>query len=189
MFLASCLVAFFGLLRISEFACPSQSTFDRTLHLCRDNISFNQANSIMLLRIKGSKTDPFREETTIRLAATYNNLCPVAAVIAYLSLSKNSQGPLFIRSDGRFLTRKAIVCLLHLALPGVTHINSHSFRIGGASAALTAGAPDSLIRTLGRWSSDCYTRYLRIADKDIAAFQSSMSRVAFSTTVWDPDTA
>ena len=61
MFLASSLVAFFGLLRISEFACPSQSTFDPTLHLCRDNVSFNKDRTIMFLRIKGSKTDPFRE--------------------------------------------------------------------------------------------------------------------------------
>ena len=38
---------------------------------------------------------------------------------------------------------------------------SHSFRIGAATAAGSAGLPTWLIKTLGRWSSDCYERYIR----------------------------
>ena len=41
--------------------------------------------------------------------------------------------------------------------------SSHSFRIGAATTAASAGIPDRTIRTLGRWSSDCYRRYIRLS--------------------------
>ena len=34
---------------------------------------------------------------------------------------------------------------LQLTLPGLQNINTHSFRIGGASASLSAGALDALL--------------------------------------------
>ena len=37
----------------------------------------------------------------------------------------------------------------------------HSFRIGAATTAASKGSPHWLIQTLGRWSSDCYLRYIR----------------------------
>ena len=39
---------------------------------------------------------------------------------------------------------------------------AHSLRIGGATAALAAGVDPSVIRLLGRWSSDCYEIYTRL---------------------------
>ena len=40
---------------------------------------------------------------------------------------------------------------------------AHSLRIGGATAALAAGVPPSLIRMMGRWSSDIYEIYCRMS--------------------------
>ena len=37
----------------------------------------------------------------------------------------------------------------------------HSLRIGGATALFAAGATPIVIRTMGRWSSDCYRLYVR----------------------------
>ena len=37
----------------------------------------------------------------------------------------------------------------------------HSLRIGGATALFAAGADPIVIRTMGRWSSDCYRLYVR----------------------------
>ena len=107
---------------------------------------FEQA---MFLQIKGSKTDTFRLRTTIRISATNDNLCPVSAMMSYLRLSPLSPD-LFHQTNGDFLTQHSIVNLLQVALPDINDINSHSFRIGGASAALTSGASDSVIRILGR---------------------------------------
>jgi len=76
--------AFFGLLRVSEFTCPD-NTFDASSHLSREDISFNRNNSILYIKIKASKTDPFRAGVIIRLAAIRGHkLCPVAAMRSYL---------------------------------------------------------------------------------------------------------
>ena len=40
---------------------------------------------------------------------------------------------------------------------------AHSLRIGGATAALAAGIQPTLIRVLGRWSSDIYEIYCRLS--------------------------
>ena len=44
-----------------------------------------------------------------------------------------------------------------------TRYGAHSLRIGGATAALAAGVSPSLIRLLGRWSSDVYEIYTRMS--------------------------
>ena len=187
MLLASCLTAFFGLLRVSEFSCPTLSFYDPAIHLSRSDVIFNPDFSMMSLSIKASKTDPFRHGVTVRIAATFDKLCPVGAMRNYLALHDSRNGPLFKFNDGKFLTRKTIHALLDKSLPSESGLNTHSFRIGGASAALTAGASDSMIRIMGRWSSDCYLRYLRISDSDITKFISNMAKVSGVSSTWDPD--
>ena len=39
----------------------------------------------------------------------------------------------------------------------------HSFRIGAATTAAQCGIQNALIKTLGRWESSAYTRYIRTA--------------------------
>ena len=62
-----------------------------------------------------------------------------------------------------------------------SHFGTHSLRIGGATALFAAGADPTVIRTMGRWSSDCYRLYVR------ACFESTLkwSRLAGSTEVHD----
>ncbi len=51
----------------------------------------------------------------------------------------------------------------HLSLAGVdaARYTGHSFRIGAATTAAANGVNDATIQILGRWKSDCYTRYIR----------------------------
>ena len=41
------------------------------------------------------------------------------------------------------------------------HFGTHSLRIGGATALFAAGADETVIRTMGRWSSDIHQLYVR----------------------------
>jgi len=137
---------------VSEYTCPTQTDYDESFHLLATYVQFNPDFTIISLRIiKQVKTDPL----TIRIAATFDDLCPIRSMQNYLGLSPHRSGPLFQFSNGKFLTRNDIHKVITAALPTVPNINTHSFRIGGASAALASGASDSTISILGRWSSDC----------------------------------
>ena len=62
-----------------------------------------------------------------------------------------------------------------------SQFGTHSYRIGGATALFAAGADCTVIRTMGRWSSDCYRLYVR------ACFAQTLewSRRCGSTAVSD----
>ena len=42
-----------------------------------------------------------------------------------------------------------------------SQFGTHSLRIGGATALFAAGANETVIRTMGRWSSDIHQLYVR----------------------------
>ena len=180
-------LAFFGMLRSAEYTSPTSSSFVVGSTLQASDISFSPDRQFAMINIKQSKTDPFKTGCTIRIASTNSLLCPVTALRNHLHTRNKSTGPLYIFIDGKYLTRQFVANLLSLALPHVPNINTHSFRIGGASAAASAGIPDSVIQILGRWSSDAYKRYLRLADctiKDVSMRVSSVSQIS---KFWDTD--
>jgi len=58
---------------------------------------------------KASKTDLFRVGIDIYIGRTKDNLCPVAAVLAYLVRKGQGPGPLFKFEAGKPLTRARLV--------------------------------------------------------------------------------
>ena len=63
----------------------------------------------------------------------------------------------------------------------------HSFRIGAATTAAAAGLPSWLIQTLGRWSSDCYRRYIHMASNTLCKVAAQLaSTSAHGVPVWRP---
>ena len=71
---------------------------------------------VVTVRIKQSKTDPFRQGVSISLSRTELLLCPVAGCTAgILSATGNGDGPLFLLS-GQPLTRCQLVSELRKAL-------------------------------------------------------------------------
>ena len=72
-------------------------------------------------------------------------------MIAYLHFRSNVDGPTYHFHNDQLLTRQFISNLLSLTLTHVPNINTHSFRIGGASAAASAGIHDSVIQIMARW--------------------------------------
>ena len=112
----------------------------------------------------------------ILLGRSQGDLCPVAAMLAYLTVRGIDEGPLFRFADGRPLTRQRLVCHLRSVLRSVgvssERFSGHSFRIGAATTAAACGIEDSLIKTLGRWESSAYQRYIRLPREKLAKVSS-----------------
>lgn len=163
MLWAACCLGFFGFLRAGEFTV--NSTFHPSTHM---TVSDVQADSLVnptcfKVRIKCSKTDPFRAGCDIYLGRGVGLVCPIVALGNYLSQRGATPGPLFRFSSGRPLTRQqlssSVQSILHAAGYSGSY-SGHSFRIGAATTAAARGVPDHLIKTLGRWSSDAYQIYI-----------------------------
>ena len=175
MFAAATLLAFFGMLRISEYTTPSPRCFDPHAHLSINDISFNFRRRMLSVRIKASKTDPFRQGMTLRIAFNFSPLCPGLAMLRYFRSRTGTDGPLFIFCSGDFLTRAHLSDLLRYAFP-TQQVTTHSFRRGGASALAAWGVPQYTIQILGRWRSDAYIRYLQVDDNFITSANRLMAQ-------------
>ena len=96
-----------------------------------------------------------------------------------------SRGPLFVLADNRPLTRTSFVTMLRVVLGKLgldsTLYAGHSFRIGAATTAAAAGLPDWLIQALGRWSSACYLRYIRVP---LTSLNQASTTLANASNVW-----
>ena len=175
MLWAAATLCFFGFLRSGEITIPNNSNYDPSAHLNFSDISVDNSAmpSIIQVRIKASKTDPFRQGVNIHIGRTGNELCPVTALLVYLAARGNAPGLLFHFEDGSPLTKNRFVTKFRSALTQADIDSSlysgHSFRIGAASTAAANGIEDSLIQTLGRWKSSAYLAYIKIPSQNLAA--------------------
>ena len=166
MLWAACGLAFFGFLRCIEFTVPTQDTFDEAVHLSYKDISVDNWHNPQLIsiRIKQSKTDPFRKGVTLMLSKTDKSVCPVTALLPYLAVRGSKQGPLFLMANQQYLIPPLFRSSLFHILRGIgistQEYNTHSFQIGAATSAKAAGISDLHIKMLGRWQSDAYQSYI-----------------------------
>ena len=146
---------------------PSDSQFDPSSHLAYGDVWVDNtaAPQYLEVRIKASKTDPFRQAVSVYIGVTAEELCPIAAILDYMVHWGSAAGPFFLFQDGKFLTRDRFVTEVWeaLALAGLDSglYAEHSFRIGAVTKAVQCGIPDSLIKTLGWWQSAAYMVYIR----------------------------
>ena len=164
---------FFGLLRASEFTAPSSSPFLPST-LLYHHVSLSFSPNVAHLFLPSSKTDQFASGADIKLFRQSPLVCPFSATLAFHTVHPFRTGPFFRFCSGDYLTRSAFVALLRSVFPSQSSLNSHSFRIGGASALAAAGIPDFEIRILGRWSSDSFLRYIRLRPSSLRDHQSRM---------------
>lgn len=176
MLWAAICTCFFGFMRSGEMTVPSESAFDPASHLCFEDVSIDDitAPSVVKLRLKASKTDPFRNGVEIVLGRTHAALCPVTALLSYLAIRGNRPGFLFLFEDGRPLTKARFIikvreALSHLGIDS-TKYAGHSFRIGAATAAGSRGINDSVIQMLGRWKSSAYKLYIKTPRDQLARY-------------------
>ena len=157
---------------------PDNQAFDESVHLCVKDIVVDDSNntSMVQIRVKQSQTDPFRRGVDLFVGQTGTALCPVAAMLDYLSVRGMSSGPLFRFEDGRPLTRQHAV-REGLKQAGVDQRKycGHSFRIGAATTAAARGVEDSIIKTLGRWESLAYLQYVKIPRSQLAGISNTLA--------------
>ena len=181
MFCAAMTLAFFGFLRLGELTC--NSNFNTDSHLMPADVTFSneiQPTPAMFIKIKESKTDPFRVGHTIVVGGTNTPLCPVAAMKQYLAKRPPQAGPLFVNAVGKPLTKQALTLetrkLLAQAGFNASSYAGHSYCIGTATTAAAAKLPSWLIKTLGRWSSDCYERYIQIPSSTLLNVAATLAK-------------
>ena len=95
MLWAASTLCFFGFLRTGEAVSPTIG-YDPQVHLSFGDARVNNRSSPewMEVRIKESKTDPFRRGVTIYIGVTGGDLCPVAALLGYMVVRGNHDGPM-----------------------------------------------------------------------------------------------
>jgi hypothetical protein len=186
MLAAASSMAFFGFLRCGEFTVhPTRLlSSDDVTYLRIVDIRFAPDATSFVLHLPQSKTDIFRQGCAILIHATNKAVCPVQLMSTYLLVRRRAGAvgadPLFLTSQGFVLSRSFFVSAFKDVLQRLGFdpnlYNGHSMRIGAATSAGAANVPDHLIKILGRWTSDCYTRYIHTQGKTIQEAQSSMCK-------------
>ena len=168
LFRAAMLSAFFGFMRIGEFATDSRTRFQESL-LQFSDVQFCNIGTLaasVLISFRFTKTDKTGSTQVIRLVQSRDQfLCRVRAFLVFAAgRPSGSFYSFFCHFDGSPLTRFQFNAVLKKALvfsgAGVSHFSAHSFRIGAASTAFGLGVPYSDIKDMGRWRSDAVTTYI-----------------------------
>jgi hypothetical protein len=195
-------IAFFFLLRVSEFAGQDSAhvskyilrkcdvVFKRNGRVC----SFRDRPDEVELFIRGSKTDSSMQGCYRNQFASGAFLCPVKALVTWFFIIDNMVRPLeplfsIPATRDRFtgavksvvLTRIQVTRALKAfaASDGLSaaDVSTHSCRSGGATALLRAGVDPAVIQVVGRWASDIfkiYTRYTRGIMEGVASVMARL---------------
>ena len=187
MLWAAAALCFFGFFRSGEITIPSEAGFDEGAHLTFADVTVDSTKEPKMLRVrvKASKTDPFREGVDVYVGKTDSELCPVTAVLRFMVERGAGPGPFFRFQDGTPLTRQKFVEKVKLALTSVgvdsTHYSGHSFRSGAATTAARRGIGDATIKTLGRWKSRAYQLYVKTPRQQLATYSWQLGQPGLSS--------
>ena len=181
MIWASFCLAFFGFPRINEFTCDR--AFNPEVNLAVADITIMPTidqPAYLCINIKKSKTDQFKRGVSLTIRKSGSHICAVESMLLYLRRRKPPPGPLFVYASGEPLSRISFTNELrnNFSLLGFKpeEFASHSFCRGAATTAAEAGMPTWLIQTLGRWSLECFKRYIELPTEVLATAARDMVR-------------
>ena len=157
-----------GLLRSAEYAAKGGKVDKFTL-MRADIVSLNKLR--MVLMMHPCKNMHHLSGKTCPLVIGGGGACvdAVAEMLNLFSVDPHSDPhstPLFREpKTGKpisYATVNSLVKEMMLRVEGSSEgFSTHSLRIGGATALFAAGASETVIRTMGRWSSDIHRLYVR----------------------------
>lgn len=183
------------LLRVGELVSPKTSGHNKMKGLCVNDVeflpSFAQPDR-MVVHIRNSKNDPFRNGAHLTVWANGSSTCPVKLTKQWLQIRgrTDGDGALFKLNSGKLLTRATLQKWMRAALTlagyeGEEH-SCHSLRAGGAESLAAAGFDGSMIQVMGRWASDAFLLYLKLGDqirKEASVEMSKLRRQDIDTMV------
>ena len=163
-------IAYFAMLRKSQFANNSVKAFNPAEQFTRDDFQFTEYG--ISVRLKWSKTEQkhisYRYVPITRMPQTV--LCPVKAYSRMVSLVPAlPDEPAFgiphkgkVRPFSRKMIDNKFKALLSACELVSDKYSFHSLRHGSASLASASGCSDSDICCMGNWKSDCYKNYVHL---------------------------
>ena len=149
--------------------------------ICASDVAVDSHSAPSVLRIflRKTRTDLFGKDVFIFVGRTSSPICPVAALLGYLSINPAQPGLLFIWPDGTPLSREHFVREVRSALmtAGIDcrAYSGHSFQIGAATMAAQAGLLAHLIKMLRRWTSDAHQLYIHTPREVLAAVSPAIA--------------
>ena len=182
-------LAFQGLLRGAEFAVDGK--FNPRTDMTRADMSSISAQRLVVMMRPCKNMQHLTGKTVPLIIGAGGTLIDAVSEMANLlrvdpvSAAEAPLTPMFRQEGGAALTTRRVrewtAALMASIDLDPAQFGAHSYRIGGATALFAAGADPTIIRTMGRWSSDCYRLYVR------ACFQQTLewSRVCGSQEVHD----
>ena len=90
-------MGFAAFLHSGEFTCPSVVAYDSSMLSWGDVLVDSHTNlTLLLVQLRHSKTDVFGTGVSLYVGAMGSPNCPVAAVLAYMSVRPARPGPFFM---------------------------------------------------------------------------------------------
>ena len=140
-------IMFFGFLRISE-----------TLALEKDDITLYEHGQMVLI-IRSSKTDQIGTGHGVYISDGDQIYSPFRFKDVILPRILTGH-KIFPQTESTY--RRRLEPYFQTINLDYRNYGFHSFRHGGAYSAACSGVEDSVIKTLGRWTSECFTIYVRV---------------------------
>ena len=190
---AALATAFQGLLRSAEYAIDPGKRFDFERNISRADIKLLTESVVELMMAPCKNMHHLKGKSCpLVIGAGGQYIDAVAEIRNMLAVDPRRPGedaaktPLF-RRPGTYepLRTSEVLAITRQLMKAVgenpADFGTHSYRIGGATALFAAGADETVIRTMGRWSSDIYRLYVRACFERCAEW----TRRAGSTQVTD----
>ena len=159
-------LAFHAFLRIGEMTVQSANATNPNLLQWKQLEIKDTSLTVTSIHFKHSKGKPL----TLTIKGTISPQdCTLQIMKAYLSMRGATAGTLFLYFSCMPVTRAKFNEQLRGALQFChfcpKQFKSHSFRSRAATTAAAQGMSDSQIRSLGRWSSDAFMKYIRCSQR------------------------
>ncbi|XP_069138811.1 uncharacterized protein [Argopecten irradians] len=167
LFRSMFLFAFNAFARVGEIADTGKQenlVHYENIMLSRSELTGNEEVVVHFYEFKHN-LDKTRHTVTFGHGPT--NHSAIKALTEYIVFRGTSAGPLYLYLNGKPVKRQHFDKTLHAALKYCNldsrFYKEHSFRLGAASyAALQLHYSDAEIRTLGRWKSNAFKKYIRL---------------------------